>query len=348
MQTLLWLAAADARGHLVRAALARRVLAPLGVRVDIVTTSRAGADFLAAWDIDAAVLPGGWAVPFVGQQDLDRPAARRAVLRWLVQGAGRDAKALARLPGDVLVNDLHPLPLVRPDRPVIHLAGRTLWAEVRAQAGAFPLDALRARGHGRIEHAADIDDAGLSGPNAWRLPSLLPALPGPATEATGPRVAVYLNPHFREPALAAAVEGAFRGGRWAGATLHAVGEGYAGRPGWRAVDPDFVAAAATADVLVSAPGMGAVSIARRFGVPMVALVTDQPEQRRNLAMLAGLPHVVVRLDRAAPIDLAAALVHLPPNRARPDPALVVTRIHDAWRRAFTDLLDLEHPCRASA
>ena len=46
MARILYLAVADARGHLMRAHLVRRLLAPVGHRVDVVTTSEEGQRFL--------------------------------------------------------------------------------------------------------------------------------------------------------------------------------------------------------------------------------------------------------------------------------------------------------------
>src|SRR5262249_25647165 len=106
------------------------------------------------------------------------------------------------------------------------------------------------------------------------------------------------------------------------------------RPGWRAVDARFTAAAAAADVLVSAPGMGALAAWSCFRTPLLALVTDQPEQAdnaRDLARLDGPPSLVLPLaalcQRARPRRLprlaggrAPAPVAPPPAPSLPPPA----------------------------
>jgi hypothetical protein len=122
---VLWLAVADGRGHLMRAQLMRRLLAPAGIDVDIVTTSRDGARFVDAFDEarsparPCGVLDGEFGVVFDGQQNLrwGRTAARmsayvglpwrcRADLRWLERRA--DGAAL-------VVNDsFHPALLLAP------------------------------------------------------------------------------------------------------------------------------------------------------------------------------------------------------------------------------------------
>jgi UDP:flavonoid glycosyltransferase YjiC (YdhE family) len=154
---------------------------------------------------------------------------------------------------------------------------------------------------------------------------------------------VYLNPYFTDPALAAAIETALAGG---GHAVHAIGEGFAGRPGWHARDPQLVEAIAAADVFVSAAGMATLNQARTFGVPFVALATAQPEQRRNLAPLRADPGGrcrVVDLGPALAPRLAAAVAALadtPSHRdARPDARLAVARLQARWVEALTHLID---------
>jgi hypothetical protein len=161
----------------------------------------------------------------------------------------------------------------------------------------------------------------------------------------GARLAVvYLNPHFRDPRLAGALERALDG-----FVQHRVGEGYARRPGWLACDPRLADAVAAADVLISAAGTGALAQARLFGTPLVALATDQPEQAGNLAELAGrLPHLR-RVEAgtgdsalAARVRAAVAELALAPDAAlgRPDPTARVAALHAAWTDRFVRLVDL--------
>lgn len=60
---IVYLATADARGHLMRAKLLVHALRTTSVQVDVLT-SDAGQAFLAAFGIDAAVLPRHYAVQF--------------------------------------------------------------------------------------------------------------------------------------------------------------------------------------------------------------------------------------------------------------------------------------------
>src|SRR5207245_76765 len=66
---------------------------------------------------------------------------------------------------------------------------------------------------------------------------------------------VYLNPHFRDPELAGAIEVSLRS---AGYVVRGVSEAQAGRPGWVARDPRLVDLIAAADLFVSAPGMASL------------------------------------------------------------------------------------------
>src|SRR5262249_25396322 len=97
-----------------------------------------------------------------------------------------------------------------------------------------------------------------------------------------PLAAVYLNPHFRDPSIAEALE---EGLRRRGFRMHAVGEGYRGRPGWVGTDGRFGDVVHAAELFVSGAGMGALELARSSGTPLLVLLGDQPEQARNVAEL---------------------------------------------------------------
>jgi hypothetical protein len=163
--------------------------------------------------------------------------------------------------------------------------------------------------------------------------------------------AVYLNPHFADPSVAASLEAALSAEGYA---MHAVGEGYAARAGWRPYDQSFADVAAAADLLVSAPGMGAVSMARLFGVPFLALLTDQPEQRANVRFLAASPETAFATEELAdPLDLterlqraAKTLAHrAAPALERPPAAATVGAVHDRWAHVLTELASPRAPRR---
>ena len=374
---VLYLAVADGRGHLMRAHLLRRVLALSNLSLDVVTTSDAGRAFLAGLGTPATVLPGGFALLFDDRHRLQARATERALAAYIVspQGIGRDVAQLVRLARGALfiVNDsLHPAALALAAAPgfagappVVNLHGDNLWRAAihnfdrRAPDWASAtfrrlLETVDSRAFGRIVHSlAPGDRFGVrDGGNRFRLPPLTAAplrTRAEARRALGLSArdrlaAIYLNPHFRDPRLAAHLEAALAS---AGFRFHGVSEPWAGRPGWRAFDPTFADVVGASDLLVSGAGVAALEQARRAGVPLLALVGDQPEQTLNLeqARDAGVEARAVDLpvltSAAAPPDLASAIDALaaaaPPPRALPDEH---ARVHRLWRETFLSLVEL--------
>ncbi|MBR8234095.1 hypothetical protein K6W26_05255 [Burkholderia sp. AU42008] len=321
MPRIVYLATADARGHLMRAQLLVHALRAAGAQVDVLTTSDAGQAFLAAFGIDARVLSRHYAVQFDEWQNMLRDATDRNVAHYVFRPT-RMLRDIVRLraivrDADLVVNDsFHPALLFMGAVPgwrrrVVHVYGGSLRRALTANFDArlprmlarafarivdWQIDAARAR----IEHdfAYDFaDDAQLH--RHRRLPTPVPIVAErPAHECVA--AAVYLNPHFRDAALADALSAGMRD---AGLAAHRVGEGYAGHDGWTGVDADWPTRAAQASLIVSAPGMAALSIARVYRRPILLVQTDQPEQASNAARAARLQlaHRVVtwRGDAAA-------------------------------------------------
>ncbi len=367
---VLYLAVADGRGHLMRAHLLRRVLADTGLTIDVVTTSPAGQAFLAGLGTPAALLSGGFALLFDDRHRLLARRTERHLAAYLTspRGLARDVGRLARLAAGArfIVNDsLHPAALALAAAPaiaggprVVNVHGDNLWRAAvhnfdgRAPdwtSGAFRrlLESVDARAFGRIVHSlAPADRIGVcDGPNRFRLPPLTAAPRRARAEvrrALGLSgrdrlAAIYLNPHFRDPRLAARLEAALAA---EGIRFHGVSEPWAARPGWRAFDADFGTIVAASDLLVSGAGAAALEQARRTGVPLLALVGDQPEQTLNLsqARAAGIQARAVGVATDAPAALGEAIRALTSdagaNRAVPDDH---ARIHRLWRDAFLSL-----------
>lgn len=309
---VIYLATADARGHLMRAQLLTHALRDAGASVRVVTTSDDGVAFLAEFGIDSTLLSRHYAVQFDTRQNMLRAATDANVARYLFDPR-RMLSDIARLRGllrdaDLVVNDsFHPallamgcLPPWR--RKVVHVYGASLrhalesnfqgrvpaWlARLFKRGVALQIDRSRAR----LEHGFSYPQpAAREGP-LYRLPTpvvVVPQVPRPDAESAR-QAAVYLNPHFTDPALADALE---EGLEVAGLHAHRVGEGYAQRAGWVAHDVDWVMRAVASDVIVSAPGMAALSIAMVYRRPIVLVLTEQPEQQINArrATEIGLPH----------------------------------------------------------
>jgi hypothetical protein len=361
---IVYLALADARGHLMRAHLVRGLCAARGIDVDVVTTSRDGQDFLARLGTPSVVLSEHFAVAFSGCHDMARSKTDACVLRYYMDPTRglRDLAAMLRLAKGasfVVCDSLHPLLLVAPlvsRMRVVHVFGDNIWSAAHENfAGRAPawFDRLYKRALGHMRGAAfacilhTIDAAAHGADGAIVLPPILPAparTPAAvrASLGLGPRdrlAAVYLNPHFRDPAVAGALEAALAG---RGYRMIAVGEGYAGRPGWAAQDADLASIVRAADLFVSGAGMGALAQARVFGTPLVALLGDQPEQQKNAAALArsSAPFAAVPLgatDLGAAIGRAIDSVSHTHLRALFGSA---EDVHDAWARAFADLVTL--------
>ena len=365
---VLYLAVADGRGHLMRAHLLRRLLAGAGLTIDVVTTSEAGQAFLAGLGTPAALLPGGFELLFDDRHRLLAQRTERKLGAYLgsPRGLARDVARLRRLAAGArfIVNDsLHPAALWLAAAPrtacaprVVNVHGDNLWrAAVHNFDGRLPsfasgafrrlLEAVDARAFGRIVHSlAPGDRPGRrDGPNRHRLPPLV-AAPRRARAAVradlglgdGERLAaIYLNPHFRDPRLALHMETALAR---AGFRFHGVSEPWAARPGWRAFDPDLCDVIAASDLFVSGAGAAALEQARRAGVPLLALLGDQPEQALNLdqALAAGVDARAVDATEPAAFARAVAAL-LRPGDARPDAAGEHIRVRRLWTEAFVSL-----------
>lgn len=312
MPRIVYLATADARGHLMRAQLLVHGLRAAGAQVQVLTTSDAGQAFLQEFGIEAQILSHHYGVQFDAQQNMLRSATDSNVAHYVFRPT-RMLRDIARLhavfrAADLVINDsFHPALLFMGAMPhwrkkVVHVYGASLRKALSANfEGRIPR--LLARAFAgivgwqtdaalcRIEHdfAYDLADA-TAQPSHIRLPTPVVVADGQANAAEA--VAVYLNPHFRDVALADALAA---GLDHAGRHAHLVGEGYAGHGAWVGIDANWVSCAAQAPFIVSAPGMAALSIALVYRRPILLVLTDQPEQASNAARAAqlGLRHEVV-------------------------------------------------------
>jgi len=365
-----YLATADARGHLMRAQLITHALRAGGVEVQLLTTSDEGLRFLRGFGLTATLLSRHYAVQFDAQQNMLREATDANVARYVFDPRRmlRDIWRLRRLLRDhaLVINDsFHPALLVMGCLPVwrhrvVHVYGASLR---QALEGNFQgrLPGWLARGFGRLialqirrararlEHDFAHPVAAGSQAGDFQLPTPVALAPatgsGPAdrTAAAAARAAVYLNPHFRDARLARALS---QGLADAGLAAHCVGEGLADQPGWVAQDTDWVARAAHSTLIVSAPGMAALSVAQVYQRPILLVLTDQPEQQRNAerATALGLRHrgVVWQGDAAAfaaAVQTACAALCAqapPPLPAAHGQALAAARLA-AWVQVLTRL-----------
>ena len=323
---LTYLATADARGHLMRAQLLTHALREHGADVDVLTTSDEGVAFLAGFGIEARVLSRHYAVQFDTRQNMLRAETDANIANYMFRPSRmwRDIAQLrvALRDSDIIINDsFHPALLFMGCIPgwrnkVVHVYGGSLRRAVQTNfSGRLPgvLSRLFHRFVGwqidaslaQIEH--DFSYAPTSDGAAIRLPT--PVAVAARLDAAMPRAeacaAVYLNPHFRDPALADALEA---GLACAGLRATLVGEGYAGRARWQAHDADWVRHAVASSVIISAPGMASLSVALVYRRPIVLVLTEQPEQQINAARAAtlNLAHRIV-VWRGDPASFAEAV-----------------------------------------
>ncbi len=321
-----YLATADARGHLMRSQLLTHGFKSRGVSVQLITTSAEGQGFLAGFGLTATILSRHYSVQFDTQQNMLRGATDANVAGYIFhpKRMARDILKLRHVlrENDLVLNDsFHPALLLMGCLPVwrhkvVHIYGASLRqaletnfdgrlpafiARLYRRAVAFQIDRARAR----LEHDFAYPSTAEQVANRIRLPTpvaVVKPLRYQSARETAP-VAVYLNPHFCDVALASALE---QGIAEASLTAHFVGEGMACRADWVAQDTDWVTRAASSSIIISAPGMAALSIAQVYDRPIILVLTDQPEQQRNAARAKelGLRHrtVVWRGDSGAFAD----------------------------------------------
>src|SRR5687767_1589868 len=83
-ERIVWLAVAEGRGHLMRAQLAARLLAPEGIDVDIVTTSEAGVAFAAEFGLPSKILSTSFRLAYDERQNLARLRTRAMTMSYLL------------------------------------------------------------------------------------------------------------------------------------------------------------------------------------------------------------------------------------------------------------------------
>jgi hypothetical protein len=309
----LFLATADARGHLMRAQLLYHILCKQGAEVNVWTTSDQGSAFLAEFGIQAPVLSRSYAVIFDNKQNMLRGPTDRNIAAYVFfpQRMLRDIFRLRTLCRDVdiVVNDsFHPALLLMGMLPpwrnkVVHVFGGSLRKALEnnftgrsfnpfAKFFAFCISSMIESARAWIEHDFGMPLASAAIASGYCLPTpvALPKHQSQGLETSD--IAIYLNPHFQDIRLAQALETALKA---CGRSSHRVAEGYASRPGWLAYDPDWVSVAASSQIIITAPGMAGLAVALLFEKPIIMILTDQPEQHTNAlrAEELGLVHRII-------------------------------------------------------
>lgn len=324
------------RGQLLYHALCAR-----GAKVSVLTTSDEGREFLSEFGVQAEVLSRHYTVLFDKRQKMKIWATdlRIATYFFLPWHMLRDIRRLSRRVAgvDLIVNDsFHPALLVMGGlspwrRKTIHVYGWSLreslernfmgrmlgpWAHFFRWLVRLGLS--RARGRLVHDFAFPLPKSLDSSLSEHELPTPIALIDEGREKTNARKAAVYLNPHFSDPALAEALETGLQeaisiltdihhhknGDESGNGGVFFLGEGYSGRPGWHPYATDWINIAARAELLVSAPGMAALAAAQALDKPILLIVTAQPEQQRNAVRAAslGLRHRVVRWDEATTSD----------------------------------------------
>lgn len=335
------MATADARGHLMRGQLLYHALRARGAEVSVLTTSDEGRDFLDQFNVPSKVLSHHYTVLFDKRQKMriwatDLRIATYFFLPWhMLRDIRRLSRQVARV--DLVVNDsFHPALLVmgglNPWRQrTVHVYGWSLreslqqnfmgrmlgpWAHFFHWWVGFGLS--RARGRLVHDFAFPVPEQVDPSQSEHQLPTPLALIDEVRSPQPARKVAVYLNPHFTDPALAEALETGLReaigqsackrhsddGNQIPEEDIFLLGEGYAARPGWHPYATDWMEIAARSEVLVSAPGMAALAAANALDKPILLIVTAQPEQRRNARRASSLRlrHRVLPWDESTKAD----------------------------------------------
>lgn len=372
---LLFLATADARGHLMRAQLLYHALRRLGADVSVLTTSDHGAAFLAEFGVQAPILSRHYAVVFDDKQNMLRGPTDRGIAAYTFfpQRMLRDIFRLRALCRDVdiVVNDsFHPALLVMGLLPpwrnkIVHVFGGSLRKALEqnftgrsfkpfARLFAFCISRMIESARAWIEHDFSAPLAAATVQSGYRLPTPVALPQRQPRRLESPQIAVYLNPHFRDIGLAQGLESALIA---CGRTFHLVGEGYAGRPGWMPYDADWVSTAASSQVILAAPGMAGLAVALLFEKPIVLILTDQPEQHSNALRAAelGLTHRIVRWQNDAEVfsrQLQTAVTELSQSTPVRDCSSGYTKAEqrlDLWATTLWKLAEASsNPAKASS
>ena len=335
--SILLLATADARGHLMRGQLLYHSLRARGADVTVLTTSDPGRQFLAEFGVPAEVLSRHYTVLFDKRQKMrtwatDLRVASYLFLPWNMLWDGcRLARSFIGI--DLIVSDsFHPALLVMGGlypwrKRSVHVYGWSLRESLEQNfvgrlwkpcAYFFRwwvrLGLSRARGRLVHDFAFQVPEQVDSSLPEHQLPTPIALIDERQVKPPSRKAAVYLNPHFSDPALAESLEKGLQeaiggsgeqrdrddGDETAEEGIFFLGEGYAGRPGWHPYAINWIDIAARSELIVSAPGMAALAAAQALDKPILLIVTAQPEQQRNAVRAAslGLRHRVVRWDEA--------------------------------------------------
>lgn len=312
----MWIANADARGHLFRAHLASKYLLSEGIAVSILTTNEEGKEFLKALGTPSEVLPGKYQLCYDKMQNLSRLTTAFKMFTYLVFGnALRDFFLIRKYSKDchLILNDLHPVPIFASmlfSIDIVHVYGENLWDTVENHFfGIAPnffavffqktVRKLRDQARGRIIHTLI---APKSTAPTFYLPPLVDFIPHRQKKR---KALIYLNPYFSDPYIADSIEKSLAN---IDMPYEAIGEMYSDRENWKPYSSNFSETVSESSLVISAPGMNLLAQVLYHRIPFIAILTDQPEQEKNLRKLSSISNGLFKIIKVAKgIDLYSLL-----------------------------------------
>lgn len=350
---ILYLAVADGRGHLMRSILIKELMESVGVGVDIITTSESGKEFVESFGHSAKVLHGSYLNNFDNQQNLDILKTKKEIMSYLVNPK-RFAKNLFEILHSygkytMAINDTLNACMLASSffgpKIVNIYAQNTLKATTEELKNhillftAFSFSLSMA--HANISmQVLPINQYSNDGKNFTLNPII--QIPNPEKKGKKKKAVIYLNPLFTDKKLGKAIISSLNDFDY---TIHAVGEGMANQlEGWHSKDSRLSDKIASADLIVSAPGMGVLSQVMAYKKKYVAIYSRQPEQERNIQSVRNISHIRV-LDVGAGkkvwkhqmINSLNDLDKMP--SANSNPIKEAMRTHVQWRNVLSILLE---------
>lgn len=369
MKKILYLATADARGHLMRAQLLTHHLEKQGIIVELLTTSDEGQRFFEVFGLSATIFTRSYYVEFDDQQNMQESKTNRRIARycffpWYMLA---DIMRLKRMIGKnnyaLIINDsFHPALIHAPFlgvKNVVHIHGETLKRSlynnfdvnlkfIRKMYHRY-LDFFLSRAKGELVHGQAIDQCEMI-EKGWRLPNPIQAPSRSQAETyvhyklitDRPLAIIYLNPHFQNSELILKLEALLRENNW---QFIGISEYFGNRPHWQKFSDDFANLVHASDLLISAGGMAALKMAKIQHCPLIAISTNQPEQAQNLNMFkhsAPFQILMPNLDTSwkEAHDFLETLANHSPEK--PSLAEIINTIDlytDHWLTALNDLMD---------
>lgn len=298
---ILYVAVADARGHLMKSLLVKEMMEEEGVDVDIFTTSKEGQQFIKKFGHNCEILERSYLNKYDDFQNLDIEETRKEIMSYLLNPK-RFANHVLELSFllkdyDLAVNDSFNASMLAATMfypKMVNVYVKNILRSLHKELNDHPIlktafNIAHRRAMMNVETTIKPINGIITKKNRMILNPLI-GMPRPIKKENKLAV-IYLNPLFRDERLALTITNFLNE---KGYNIHAVGEGVNDKlPGWHAHDSRLCDKIAAADLVVSAPGMGVLSQVMSYRKKYIAIYSQQPEQQRNLRQLINSANIQV-------------------------------------------------------